>query len=58
MGKIAGGKNAKHSRFKLKCASYRNSRKRDKNKKRKLGKHLKSHGTDRQALHAFNNIFV
>lgn len=51
-------KNRKFGRFKLKCAAYRNEQRREKNKKRKLARHLVMHGNDRQALHAFTNIKI
>ena len=53
-----GKKNRKHGRFKLKCAAYTARRRYEKNKKRKLLRHLKHHGNDRQAVHAAANIFI
>lgn len=58
MAKVVGGNSAKKGRDKLKCARYRAERSREKNKKRRLAKHLRKHSTDRQAFHAHQNIFV
>jgi len=44
-----GRKNRKHGRFKLKCAAYASSHRQEKNKKRKLLRHLKKHPNDNHA---------
>lgn len=51
-----GKKNRKWKRNILKCARYRNEERQEKNKARKLRRHLRSHGNDRQAVHAFANL--
>lgn len=50
--------NRKHKRNKAKCEQYRREGRREKNKKRNLARHLVMHGTDRQAVHCFNNLKV
>lgn len=47
-------KNRKFKRFALKCAAYRSDNRQEKNKVRKLRRHLRRHGADRQAVAAFS----
>lgn len=53
-----GKKNRKIGRNKDKLAAYSRDRRYEKNKKRRLKKHLRNHSNDRQAVHCFNNILV
>lgn len=51
-----GKKNRKWKRFILKCARYRAENRQEKNKARKLARHLRCHGTDKQALKAYKSL--
>lgn len=51
-----GKKNRKFKRNKDKCAIYAREGRREKNKAKKLAKHLRRHGTDVQAKHCLNNL--
>lgn len=54
--KSAKAKGRKIGRNKLTCESYARERRREKNKKRRLAKHLKNHSNDRVAVHCHQNI--
>ncbi len=51
-----GKKNRKWKRNILKCLRYRNEQRQEKNKARGLRRHLRCHGNDRQAVHAYANL--
>lgn len=51
-----GKKNRKHGRNKLSCDNYRRSHRREKNKLRRLRRHLKAHSNDRMAVHCAANL--
>lgn len=55
--KAAGGKNRKYGRNAKWCDAYKVSGTREKNKARKLARHIKRYGTtDHMAVHRFNNL--
>ena len=52
--KIAGGKNRKHGRNKIWCDAYRKRGQREKNKAKKVLKHLAQHPNDNVAKEYIN----
>jgi hypothetical protein len=51
-----GKKNRKWNRNKVFCTAYRNSNTREKNKAKRLARHLKHHPLDKSAHHCFTNL--
>lgn len=50
MAKAAGGKNRKYNRNKRWCEQYANDHRREKNKARRMKRHLKRHPEDLVAM--------
>jgi hypothetical protein len=51
-----GKKNRKWNRNKLFCQAYRNENRREKNKARKLLRHLRKHSNDNVAVGCFDKL--
>ena len=56
MGTAVSKKSRKHGRYKKKCEMYERVHQRERNKKRKLMKHLKMHPNDVSANAALKNV--
>lgn len=54
--KKAGGKNKKHGRNKVQCAAYKARGQREKNKAKKMAKHIAAHPGDSAAAHKIKNL--